>query len=481
MRLPRRALLLAAGAASLPARAAGSMHLVCPLLAEPERLIPGLSDRLETRLVGSKIYGGLCRFDGHGVPQPELAAGWDISADGLTYVFHLRPGLVWHDSGALTADDVVFSIDRFHRQLQPRLGLGRVTAVRAADAQTVVMTLAAPFEPFLRQMDAGSAPIVPQHVHDRPGFAVDPREVLPVGTGPFWMGERWRLIRFAWFAGEKPPLAEIACPVIPDPAAWTALGDRRDILLVGDAAAAAVQGGGPPRPALAVGSQPSGTIVGLRLNQASPPLDDVRVRAGLACAIDRAAILRDLWSGQGRVATSPGGDAAAGLPEYDPRQASSYFTAAGLRPDASGVRLRLSCLVPPGARWQRLAARMRLMLDHVGVELTADTVAEAEWTSRVAAGAYQAAGFQLLQTGDPWLDLAAYQADVPALAALLASTDRPGALAEAQAMLVRQAPRLWLVEPAVAVVRDRRLSLPDGVFSSFANARVACDPDEPAP
>ena len=102
-------------------------------------------------------------------------------------------------------------------------GLDRVTAVRAPDPQTVVITLAAPFEPFLRQLDALSAPIVPQHVHDRPGFAVDPRAVLPIGTGPFWMGERWRLTRFDWFAGPKPALAEIACPVLTDLAARPAL------------------------------------------------------------------------------------------------------------------------------------------------------------------------------------------------------------------------------------------------------------------
>ena len=478
MGLPRRTLLLAAGAASLPARAAEPVRLVCPLQAEPDCLIPGLSDRLETRLIGSKLYGGLCRFDARGVPQPDIAAGWEVSADGLVYVFHLRPGLVWHDSGAVTADDVVFSIDRFHRCLQPRLGLDRVTAVRAPDPQTVVITLAAPFEPFLRQLDALSAPIVPQHVHDRPGFAVDPRAVLPIGTGPFWMGERWRLTRFDWFAGPKPALAEIACPVLTDLAARPALLERRNILLVGDPAELAALPGIGHMPALAIDSQPANAMAGLRLNAGSPPLGDRRVRSGLACAIDRAALLRDVWSGQGRAATGPalsaslGRDAAALLPAYDPRQASSDFTAAGLLPDDRGVRLRLSHLVPPGALWHRLAARLRLMLDHVGVDLVPEAVSEAEWTRRVAAGDYQVTGFHSLQSGDLSLDLAAYQAEVPEVAPMLA--DR---LAEAAAVLVAAMTRVWLVEPALAVLRDRRLSLPGGVFSDFAAARLSCAPD----
>ena len=443
MSLSRRALLLAAGVASLRAGAAEPMRLVCPLAVEPERVIPGLSDRLETRLVGSKIYGGLCRFDEQGVPQPELAAGWDIAPDGLTYVFHLRPGLTWHDSGAVTADDVVFSIDRFHRHLQPGLGLERVTAIRAPDARTVVMTLAVPFASFLHRLDALSAPIVPQHVHDRPGFALDPRMVLPVGTGPFWLGERWRLIRFEWFAGPKTPLVEIACPVRPDLAARLALLDRRTILLVGDAVDAADL----PDAALVVDSQPSGTIAGLRLNGSASPLDDVRVRLGLASAIDRPAILRDVWEGQGRVATGPG--PANVPPVYDPRQASSYFTQAGLLPDDRGVRLRLSYLVPPGEPWQRLAARLRLMLDHVGVDLTAETVNEAEWTRRVAAGDYQLTNFHSRPIDDLSLDDAA----MPMLSA-------------------RAATLIALVEPGIPVVRDRRLILPGGVFGDFATARL---------
>ncbi len=481
MSLSRRALLLAAGAAPFGARAAEPAEIVCPLAAEPEMLIPGLSDALETRLLGSKVYGGLCRFDANGVPHPDLASGWDISADGLTYVFHLRPDTTWHDSGAVTGEDVAFSIGRFHRILQPRLGLGRVTAVRVPDRRTAVVTLAEPFEPFLRQMDAMSAPIVPQHVHDCPGFALDPRQVLPVGTGPFRVAEWLRLKRFDWFAGPKPGIAEIACPVVADPAARLALLDQPGALLVGpvDAAGLAEQ---RQNAALAWEAQATDEIAGLRLNRAVRPLDDARVRQGLAYAIDRAAVLRDAWLGWGRVASgpvlsgSPDRDAAVILPAYDPRVASGKFTEAGLRPDAGGVRLRLSHLVPPGEPWQRLAMRLRTTLQYAGVDLVPEAVTAAEWSRRVDAGEYETTGFIAQQTGDASLDLVAYAADLPEVGPLLAGPGgdaRLGALAAAQAMLVSEAARIWLVEPAVPVVRDRRLRLPGGVFGSFAMASLA--------
>ncbi len=479
MRLSRRALLLAAGAVPVCAGAAEPVRIVCPLAAAPTVLIPGLSDSLATRLLGSKLYRGLCRFDAHGVAQPDLAAGWDIAADGLTYVFHLRPDLIWHDSGALTADDVVFSITRFHRQLQPRLGLERVIAAQAADPQTAVFTLAAPFEPFLRQLDALSAPIVPKHVHDRPGFALDDPQVMPVGAGPFWMVERSRMTRFEWFVGDRPAVRDIDIPIVADLAARAALLDQPGVLLVGGAVDLAGLRSLQQGTALAVGSEPAGAIAGLRLNHAVTPLDDVRVRLGLASAIDRAMVLRDVWFGLGKIATGPGvsgsqdRDPTAMLPAYDPLAASASFTAAGLRPDDDGIRLRLSHLVPPGEPWQRLATRLQVMLGYVGVELAPEPVTAAEWTRRVAAGAYETTGFLERQTGDLTLDFARYAADVPALTPLLDGDARAGALAAAQTMLVRAAPALWLVEPAVPVVRDRRLSLPGGVFSNFADARLS--------
>lgn len=437
VRLSRRDLLLAASAAPFRERAGDLARIVCPLAVAPTYLIPGLSQSLETRLVGSKIYSGLCRCDAQGVPHPELAAGWEVSADATTYVFHLRPDLVWHDSGAVTAADVVFSIDRFHRHFQPQLGLDRIAAIRALDAATVMVRLAAPFAPLLRQLDALSAPIVPQHVHDRPGFAVDPRQTRPIGTGPFWMTEWLRLRRFEWFAGPKPSIAEIAFPVEPDAAARIDLLTREPGVLVGQPVAL--------RDGLVAGSQPMGTIAGLRLNAADPALSDQRVRLGLACSIDHAAILRDVWLGLGRVAAGPalGDSQPQPQPAYDPRAASDYFAQAGLRPDDSGIRLRLSHLVPPGEPWQRLATRLRIMLAHSGIDLVAEAVSQDACRSRVAAGAYQTAGFL----------------------APLSDTLAPDA-----------ATRVWLVEPAWPVAHDRRLSLPGGVFTDFAAASLSAGP-----
>lgn len=474
MRLRRRTLLAAATAVPFVSRSAEMARIVCPLVAAPAVLVPGVSRTLEARLVGGKLYRGLCRLDPQGVPQPDLAARWDVSADALTYTFHLLPGLTWHDSGALTADDVVFSIDRFHRQLQPEMGLARVVSVLASDAHTVVVTLKEPFASFLHQMDALSAPIVPQHVHDFPGFALNPREVTPIGSGPFRMAEWLRLVRFDWFVGPKPSLIEIAFPILPDPAARLAMLEESAGLLVGPAIDPDMLAHLREAPTLVVEGGAPDSIAGLRLNHTSKPMDDPRVRLALASALDRTGILRDAWLGLGQVATGPGlasspdRNPAATLPPFDARAASMHLTEAGLRPDDSGVRLRLAHLVRPGAVWQRLADTLRVRLQQVGVDLVSQSVTDAEWTRRVATGAFQTTGFTAEQTGDLRQDLAQYAPDQPGLAPLLA-----GSLAQAQALLVRDMPQIWLVEPALPVVRDRRLHLPGGVFDSFATASLS--------
>src|SRR5947209_4014871 len=57
-------------------------------------------------------YTGMVQLNDKLQVQPELASSYDVSSDGLTYTFHLRPGLKFSDGNALTSHDVVYSIDR---------------------------------------------------------------------------------------------------------------------------------------------------------------------------------------------------------------------------------------------------------------------------------------------------------------------------------------------------------------------------------
>jgi peptide/nickel transport system substrate-binding protein len=89
-------------------------------------------------------------------PVPQLAESWDVSPDGKEYTFHLVKGAKFHDGTEITADDVVFSMNRcvtlnqgFSFLWQPVMASPPATAV---DNYTVKMVLKAPFAPFVSTM-----------------------------------------------------------------------------------------------------------------------------------------------------------------------------------------------------------------------------------------------------------------------------------------------------------------------------------------
>lgn len=82
------------------------------LEAEPSRLDPAMTTALVESNVELQIFEGLTRLDDDDVPQPALAESWDISPDGKTYTFHLRPGIEWSDGTPITAGDIEYSWKR---------------------------------------------------------------------------------------------------------------------------------------------------------------------------------------------------------------------------------------------------------------------------------------------------------------------------------------------------------------------------------
>ena len=142
----------------------------------PSNLDPQIASAPEDVIACTNLYGGLVRLDADGQPQCDLCERWEVSADGLTYTFTLRPGLTYTAARgeatayAITAEDFVYA---FRRVFSPETrspyaaefsaieGAGAVLAglaeperigVRAADSLTVVFTLSAPDDDFVRKL-----------------------------------------------------------------------------------------------------------------------------------------------------------------------------------------------------------------------------------------------------------------------------------------------------------------------------------------
>src|SRR3954465_7803132 len=84
---------------------------------DPRSLDPALSTDVPTGRAVGYLFDGLTRFSPDARVEPALAERWDVSPDGMTYTFHLRQGVAFHDGAPVTARTVVSS---WHRALDPK-------------------------------------------------------------------------------------------------------------------------------------------------------------------------------------------------------------------------------------------------------------------------------------------------------------------------------------------------------------------------
>lgn len=158
--------------------AVGEPHFINPLLT---------ADNDTDRDLVSLVFSGLMRLDRDGKPVPDLAESYEVSPDGQTYTFILRKPVLWHDGTVFSSADVVATIDRIKDPAwsSPYLALFKNVKAEAPDENTVVLTLAEPYAPFLSALTVG---IVPEHRwQDIPPEAAGRAEIniKPVGTGPY--------------------------------------------------------------------------------------------------------------------------------------------------------------------------------------------------------------------------------------------------------------------------------------------------------
>lgn len=252
--------------------------------------------------------------------EPALAESFDVSEDGLTYTFHLRQGVTWHDGEAFTADDVLFT---YHTILRQSIGsymattlfvvegaeayfngeAETISGIAAVDDQTVTFTLTAPSAPFTFSTLTQHA-IIPEHVWST---VADEELVKPgtwdsghIGTGPFKFVQYQpdQFIELARYdeAWRGAPLLEriLFVHVGTTPEAMAAALENGDIDYAGVPAAEYDRMSG--NESLTMHIKPVYNIRMLSMNVSKPYLADVRVRKAIAHAIDRAGIVEGIIS-----------------------------------------------------------------------------------------------------------------------------------------------------------------------------------------
>jgi peptide/nickel transport system substrate-binding protein len=528
MNLGRRGLLAAAAAAptlmrvqdalaqGIQPRRGGTLTTI--LQPEPPVLQIGVNNQGPTLIAAGKLFQGLLKFTPKLEPLPELAESWTISPDGREYTFRLRQNVKFHDGRPMTADDVIFSVTKFHPEVAPRARaiFSRIESATAPDAHTVIITLKAPFEPLLLMFDASACAIVPKHLFDGQDYRTAPAVQRPIGTGPFRFAEwqRGNFIRFDrfeeyWKPGQ-PYLDSIIYRIVPDSQSRRLALETGQVLMT---QAGDVEPFDVPqlraRPNLEVrtdGWEYFSPLSWIETNHRVAPLGDVRVRQAISRAVDRNFIAQRLWFGVGKPATNPIAsttrfhDASVKLPGYDPRAAQQLLDAAGLRPNAQGVRASIKHLVLPyGEVWTRLAEYLRQSLRQVGIALELESTDAGSWARRIGAWEYETSINFVYQFGDPTLGVERTYVSSniqkvtftntggysnPKVDELFArgrdgqtAEERRAAFAEVQKILVEEVPQIWLMEMSFPTIYDKRLrnavQLGTGVHASYDDVFLA--------
>lgn len=186
----------------------GSPRFINPLLALSD------ADKDLTALT----HAGLMGVGENGLLIPVLAQSYEVSEDGKTYTFVLRDGIRFHDGSPVTAEDVVFTVEKAQDPglKSPELSNWANILVEAVDAKTVRFTLPKAYAPFLEDATLGIIPAKLWKNVSNEEFPFSPSMQEPVGAGPFkvsavrrgddGMIERYALTAFNGYALGRPYL-----------------------------------------------------------------------------------------------------------------------------------------------------------------------------------------------------------------------------------------------------------------------------------
>ncbi len=155
----------------------GKPRFVNPLLALTD------ADRDLTALT----YAGLMGLSAEGTLVPVLAESYSVSEDGVSYTFVIREDAKFSDGTPVTADDVVFTVEKAQDPVlrSPELANWANIRAEALDARTVVFTLPKPYAPFLADTTLGILPASKWRNIPVDEFSFSPLMIDPIGAGPF--------------------------------------------------------------------------------------------------------------------------------------------------------------------------------------------------------------------------------------------------------------------------------------------------------
>lgn len=392
-----------AGHATFTGAAPGG-SLIVLTEGDPDDLNPLTFDNTNSYQVVHLLFRALARRDSTlSNYVPDLLERWE-RPDSATVLLHVRPNLKWHDGQPVTAEDIVFTIQRQQDSVttSPRQAdVAGVASVRAVNPMTAEVKLNRTGPSTVNAL-LEVIPI-PRHILQN----VPPAEMRfhpfsqnPVGNGLFrlsnWQkGQQITLVANQDAPDKRPALDRITIRVVPDATARLTqlLNGEADLVKLAPEQRKQVENARGVRLETAAQVRPGW----IAFNQQRAPVNDASVRRAFMMAIDRPAIVQAQFGPQGTPALSP---IAPGLREHsqsvrpiphDPNGARQLLEQAGWRDaDGNGIRekngqpLRIEVEVSSADQVRNdMLIFMQQQLRQVGIDLGVRQFERTSWVERL--------------------------------------------------------------------------------------------------
>jgi peptide/nickel transport system substrate-binding protein/oligopeptide transport system substrate-binding protein len=312
-----------------------SNTLVCRFMSDPPSLDPAHSTDTTSGTVTALIFDGLVDLDPETLePVPAVAESWDVSEDRLTYTFHLRKGVKFHNGREVKAADFRYT---FERTMSPdtasertwvlefikgadefRKGKAkRMEGVEVLDDYTLRLTLKSPYPLFLHDLSMDAANVVPREVAEKWG---DDFVDHLVGCGPyrFIRWKRYAVVELeafdAYYQG-RPKIDRIEFKVIPSQDVALLKYERGELDVLEQLPSGRVRDTRQKYPQ-EVKTWPIVGTYYIGINNEKPPFKgNLKLRRALNYAVNKKAICEAIGEG---IPTPARGILPPGIPGHDP-------------------------------------------------------------------------------------------------------------------------------------------------------------------
>jgi len=358
------------------------------------QLDPHLSTKSQDVILFAMMFNGLVRFKPGSINpddiEPDLASSWESSPDGRAWTFHLRRGVMFHHGyGEMTADDVVYSLERAADPKRSAVSSDyrAFKRVEAIDPNTVRISLADPVPSLLGLVaNYQGGYIVSKKAAEKLG---ENFRLTPVGTGPFAFEEYKtdqyvRLVASKDYFGGRPAIDTIVLDYIPSEASRELAFAKGEI----DAFLGRREGRWVGRvqemPGLKIDVFGPGELRTLHLNMTVKPLNDIRVRRAIAHAINHDELRELFGKSVTSLSISPVPNGYLGqsndVPDYpyDPNKAKALLADAGY-PNG----LKLSAIISNNEALLRPMQVIQEQLRRVSITLDLDVVEHAAFHAQI--------------------------------------------------------------------------------------------------